>query len=229
MDGLAILEWFPNQGRWWSGHHQKVIEYFLQSSSPSSGVGRLGRLRWISGTGFAWGLCVCMCACYLSHEHHHTSDELTPAFEIIGQEWLLDSVFIHWVAVNWESYARKRQPSAPCVQHWSWTTLELISARGCPTRSTTCADQEPWRFLHFWKANNICFALSGSASVTTKEYKVCTQHDRLKVLESLAEKWTTTPSTADRATEAMENHNKTYNPDGEFWFADKRLVINQSW
>lgn len=65
----------------------------------------------------------------------------------------------------------------------------------------------------------------GSTPTAPRSYKVCIQQaDRLKVLESYAEKWVSTPSTVDRATELIEAHNSTYNPDAEWWVADKNLI-----
>ena len=56
----------------------------------------------------------------------------------------------------------------------------------------------------------------------TREFRVCAQqHDRLLVLEALASKWTQSETTKDRATEAITEHNKQFNPDGEWWVANR--------
>ena len=61
----------------------------------------------------------------------------------------------------------------------------------------------------------------GAKPAQTKAYNVCTQQaNKLVVLESLASKWIENESTKERANAAIESHNATYNPDGDFWFSD---------
>lgn len=53
-------------------------------------------------------------------------------------------------------------------------------------------------------------------------FKVCCQRgNSLLALESFAQKWMTTPLTADRAKEALENHNREFNESSDFWAADR--------
>lgn len=63
-----------------------------------------------------------------------------------------------------------------------------------------------------------------SNAANPRQYRVCLQQgNKLKILESFAEKWTSTPSTAERATNLITDHNAQYNPDAEWWIADKIL------
>ena len=39
----------------------------------------------------------------------------------------------------------------------------------------------------------------------------------------MAGKWVNTELLKDRAMEAIENHNASFNPDGEMWVEDRRL------
>ena len=64
----------------------------------------------------------------------------------------------------------------------------------------------------------------GNKTAPSTAYKVCVQHhDKLKILESMAGKWVNTELLKDRAMEAIENHNASFNPDGEMWVEDRRL------
>jgi len=68
----------------------------------------------------------------------------------------------------------------------------------------------------------------GSSAAPTRNYKVCLQHhDRLLVLESFAEKWTTTALTSERAEQVIELHNTKYNPNGDYWLCDKSLAPDE--
>lgn len=69
----------------------------------------------------------------------------------------------------------------------------------------------------------------GANPSSTKSYRVCTQQaDRLLLLESLASKWIENEHTKERAEEEISNHNKRFNVNGDFWFADvSRTVLSK--
>ena len=64
---------------------------------------------------------------------------------------------------------------------------------------------------------------AGSARRECGDYKVCRQQGtKLVVLESLASKFLETETLADRASDLIKAHNKTYNPDGDFMASERR-------
>ncbi|CAL1149684.1 unnamed protein product [Cladocopium goreaui] len=63
---------------------------------------------------------------------------------------------------------------------------------------------------------------AGSARRECGDYKVCRQQGtKLVVLESLASKFLETETLADRASDLIKAHNKTYNPDGDFMASER--------
>ena len=65
----------------------------------------------------------------------------------------------------------------------------------------------------------------GATVERTKSYRVTTQqHDRLVVLKSLAEKWLAEESTRDTAKITIDEHNKKFNPSGEYMASDRTAL-----
>ena len=65
----------------------------------------------------------------------------------------------------------------------------------------------------------------GGTVTSATTYKVCVQqHDRLKVLESMAGKWMQTECLKDQAESMIKEHNEKYNPNGELWVEDRRSL-----
>lgn len=61
---------------------------------------------------------------------------------------------------------------------------------------------------------------------TTKTYKVTSQvHDKLMILESLAQKWLDEESTQEEARQIIDAHNKEYNHGGELMM--DRLALSK--
>ena len=55
-----------------------------------------------------------------------------------------------------------------------------------------------------------------------KSFRVSVQqHDRLVILQSLAQKWIESDSTKERALEVISEHNAEYNPDGKYWLEER--------
>jgi hypothetical protein len=55
-----------------------------------------------------------------------------------------------------------------------------------------------------------------------KSFRVSVQqHDRLVILQSLAQKWIESDATKERALEVISNHNTEYNPDGKYWLEER--------
>ena len=64
----------------------------------------------------------------------------------------------------------------------------------------------------------------GCRSNNTVTYKVCVeQQGNLKILQSMAMKWTETEALSSRAMEAIDEHNKKFNPNGDMWVEDVTL------
>lgn len=60
----------------------------------------------------------------------------------------------------------------------------------------------------------------------SRQYAVCVRkHDRLVVLQSLAEKWMSTDF-KDQTSAELESHNARFNKDGEFWHQDEQRPAN---
>lgn len=65
----------------------------------------------------------------------------------------------------------------------------------------------------------------GPVAQNTGTYKVCVQHhSKLKILQSMAEKWVQTEALQERAMSIIENHNKHFNAGGELWFEERRIA-----
>lgn len=66
----------------------------------------------------------------------------------------------------------------------------------------------------------------GTRPQNNASYKVCVQqHDRLKILESMAAKWVNTDCLKDKALNLIEKHNGNFNPDAEMWVEDRTYAI----
>lgn len=70
----------------------------------------------------------------------------------------------------------------------------------------------------------------GSMAPTNSDgFKVCIQqHDKLKILESMASKWLATESLKDKALEMIEHHNSIYNIGGEMLLEDRSAKLLDS-
>lgn len=61
----------------------------------------------------------------------------------------------------------------------------------------------------------------------TGTFKVsCQRGDSLLVLESLAQKWINDPLTADRAAEAIKNHNDEFNKTSDYWLVERTYFLD---
>ena len=56
----------------------------------------------------------------------------------------------------------------------------------------------------------------------------CQRGDSLLVLESLAQKWINDPLTADRAAEAIKNHNEEFNNSSDYWLAERTSCLDSN-
>ena len=77
---------------------------------------------------------------------------------------------------------------------------------------------------HFPNFDPVVSALRESAVVDSNvTYKVCVaKQDKLVVLQSLARRWTEYEASKEEAVKLIEEHNKHFNPDGDFMENDER-------